>query len=78
MEQTTQVIRTEFGWDWKAGLPQILLLVLWIVLASYGTRRALQSFHGGVLVACVLVCWLLPVVGALAVLSVSRRRRKGL
>jgi hypothetical protein len=74
MEQSTQVIATKFGWDPRAALPQVLLL-LWVALASYGTWRALHCFRGRIRVAWILVCWLLPVVGALIVLAVSRRRR---
>jgi Zn-dependent protease with chaperone function len=63
------------GWDWREGLPQVLVL-LSIVLAAYGTWRALQYFHGWALVASILACWLVPIVGALFVLSISRRRQK--
>ena len=68
---------TQFGWDWKAGLPQIILL-LWIVLASYGTWRALQTFQGWNLVGCICVCWLLPVIGAFIVIWITRQRRQSL
>jgi len=63
------------GWDRRAGLPQILVL-LSIVLAAYGTRRALQCFQGWALVVSILACWLFPIIGALFVVSISRRRRK--
>ena len=63
------------GWDWRAGLPQILFL-LSIALAGYGTWRALQCFHGWALAASIFACWLLPIVGTLIVVSISRRRRK--
>jgi hypothetical protein len=63
------------GWDWRTGLPQILLLLV-IVLAAYGTWCALQHFHGWALMASILACWLLPIVGAVIVVSISRRRRK--
>lgn len=74
MEPSTQVITTQFGWDWRAGLPQVLL-VLWVALASYGTWHALQCFRGRVLLVWILVCWLLPLVGALIVVAISRRQR---
>ena len=73
MEQSSEKI-TAFGWDWRVGLPQILLL-LSVVLASYGTWRAVRSFHGWTLVGWILLCWLLPIVGALIVVQVSRRQR---
>jgi hypothetical protein len=75
MEQHTKEVITQFGWDWRVGLPQILLL-LSIVLAAYGTWRAWQHFDGWALVAWVLVCWLLPIIGTLIVVSISRRRRR--
>src|SRR5947208_2951691 len=58
MEYHTE-ITTKYGWDWRAGLPQILLLLL-VVLAGYGTWRALQCFRGWALVGWILICWLPP------------------
>jgi hypothetical protein len=66
---------TQFGWDWRVGLPQILL-VLSVVFAAYGTWRALENFRGWTLAAWILICWLLPIIGTLWVVSISRRRRK--
>jgi hypothetical protein len=63
------------GWDWREGLPQLLALLL-ILLAAYGTWRALQCFRGWALAASILACWLFPIVGALFVVSMSRRRRR--
>lgn len=78
MEQSNEVIIkegiTQFGWDWRAGLPQLLVL-LWVVMAAYGTWRALRRFHGRVLVAWIAVCWLLPIIGTLIVILISRRRK---
>ncbi len=78
MEQSKEVIIkrgiTEFGWDWRTGLPQLLLL-LWVVMACYGTWRALHRFHGWVLVGWILVCWVLPIMGAFIVISISRRHK---
>ena len=74
MEQLKPKI-VAIGWDWRTGLPQILVL-LSIVLAAYGTWLSLRCFHGWALAASILACWLLPIGGTVVVVSISRRRRK--
>ena len=75
MEKSQQNIEVAFGFSWPLALAQ-LAFVFWVAAAIYATTLAARAFQGWKLIAWMLVCWLVPVVGPLIVIVCARSARK--
>ncbi len=75
MEKSQQNIEVAFGFNWPLVLAQ-LAFVFWMAAAIYATSLAARVFQGWKLLAWVLVCWLVPIVGPLIVIICARNARR--
>lgn len=72
----TQVVSEQFGWDPSAPGAWVPLVV-WAVLACFGTWRALRRSRGWSRGLGIAACWVVPFLGAVLVLALLRHPAQG-
>jgi hypothetical protein len=72
-----QDIANQFGITWPRMLAQItfcLAIVVALMLAIRATIVSARTFRGTLAILWILLCWLLPIIGPIAVLVAAKKQ----